>query len=224
MYCVYQHTAPNGKVYIGITGQNPLKRWNNGTGYSKNILFYRAIVKYGWDNIKHEILFDGLTEEEACKKEVELISKYQSNNPNYGYNLSIGGQSGCKGYKWNKNQKENLSKAHTGIKRSAEARKHIAEGKMGCKNPNWGKHPTERTLEIYREIRKKENLTEETRKRLSNSHKKPILCVELNLTFDSAKEAEETLHILSTSICKVLRKAKGHKTAGGYHWEYVERR
>lgn len=35
MYCVYKHTTPNGKVYIGITSKNPLKRWNNGIGYSK---------------------------------------------------------------------------------------------------------------------------------------------------------------------------------------------
>ena len=32
-YSVYKHTFPNGKVYIGITKQNPLKRWRNGTGY-----------------------------------------------------------------------------------------------------------------------------------------------------------------------------------------------
>jgi len=29
-YCVYKHTSPNGKMYIGMTGQNPEKRWGKG--------------------------------------------------------------------------------------------------------------------------------------------------------------------------------------------------
>ena len=32
-YCVYIHTAPNGKMYIGQTSQKPEARWNNGRGY-----------------------------------------------------------------------------------------------------------------------------------------------------------------------------------------------
>lgn len=93
-YSVYMHTCPNGKVYIGITSINPLKRWKNGQGYYKNDHFFKAIKNYGWDNIKHEILFVNLTEEEACQKEIELIASYNSNNPNYGYNNTIGGK-GC---------------------------------------------------------------------------------------------------------------------------------
>lgn len=30
MYTVYKHTTPSGKVYIGITGQKPERRWQNG--------------------------------------------------------------------------------------------------------------------------------------------------------------------------------------------------
>lgn len=91
MYCVYKHTTPSGKVYIGITQQDPKKRWQHGYGYVKNIVFYRAINKYGWDSIEHEVLFDGLTEEEAKKAEVELIAKYNSNDTRYGYNITAGG-------------------------------------------------------------------------------------------------------------------------------------
>ncbi len=68
-YCVYKHTSPNGKVYIGITRQNPIKRWMNGKGYAHNTHFYNAILKYGWSNFRHEILFTGLTREDACQKE-----------------------------------------------------------------------------------------------------------------------------------------------------------
>ena len=61
MYTVYMHICPNNKRYIGITGQVVEKRWNHGEGYSHQRLFYRAILKYGWDNIQHLIIKDNIT-------------------------------------------------------------------------------------------------------------------------------------------------------------------
>ena len=90
-YTIYKHTTPSNKIYIGITSRNPIKRWNNGNGYRKNIHFFRAIVKYGWNNIKHEILYTDLTEKEAKTKEIELIAQYNSTNINFGYNITKGG-------------------------------------------------------------------------------------------------------------------------------------
>ena len=90
-YCVYKHTAPSGKVYIGVTRQNPIARWQGGGGYKYNTHFYNAILKYGWDNFKHEILYTDLDKQEASKIEIDLISKYQSNNRDFGYNISPGG-------------------------------------------------------------------------------------------------------------------------------------
>lgn len=43
LYCVYKHTAPNGKVYIGITKQKPKYRWGRGSGYRTNEHFTRAM-------------------------------------------------------------------------------------------------------------------------------------------------------------------------------------
>ena len=40
------HIAPNNKRYIGITKQNPIKRWLYGKGYQKQDYFYNAILKY----------------------------------------------------------------------------------------------------------------------------------------------------------------------------------
>ena len=64
-YTVYKHTSPSGKVYIGITGIEPEKRWRKGWGYNHNTYFINAVKKYGWDNIKHEIIDTNLTKEEA---------------------------------------------------------------------------------------------------------------------------------------------------------------
>lgn len=92
-YSVYKHTTPSNKVYIGITRQRPERRWQNGYGYEKhgNIHWYNAIKKYGWNNIEHEILLSGLSEDEAKQKEIELIAFYDSTNRNNGYNISPGG-------------------------------------------------------------------------------------------------------------------------------------
>ena len=100
-YCIYKHILPreisgknNDMFYIGITSQEPERRWANGLGYAYNSYFYRAIQKYGWDNFIHEILFFGLTLDEANKKEIELIEFYNSTDRSCGYNLQTGGRNG----------------------------------------------------------------------------------------------------------------------------------
>lgn len=91
-YTVYCHTnIINGKKYIGITRQKPEKRWQNGYGY-ENTYFWNAIKKYGWDSFKHDILYSGLTKEEACNIEIELIAKYKTAEREFGYNIAAGGQ------------------------------------------------------------------------------------------------------------------------------------
>ena len=86
-YTVYMHIAPNGKRYIGITKQQPKSRWRGGSGYKRHTHFCNAIKKYGWDNIEHIILYSNVSREFAIKKEIELISKYKSNDKRYGYNI-----------------------------------------------------------------------------------------------------------------------------------------
>lgn len=87
-YRVYIHIFPNQKTYIGITRQTVEKRWRNGLGY-KNQPIYNQIKKYGWDNIKHIVLYENLSRQEAQLKEIELIQEYDSINN--GYNISFGG-------------------------------------------------------------------------------------------------------------------------------------
>lgn len=92
-YIVYKHISPSNKVYIGITCRSMEARASvNGHGYRKNEYFYRAIKKYGWDNFTHEILFANLTKSQACKRERELIAEYHSNDFNFGYNITAGGE------------------------------------------------------------------------------------------------------------------------------------
>lgn len=83
---VYKHTNQiNNKSYIGITCQKPIYRWGHeGHNYQFQTKFYNAILKYGWNNFSHEILFENLTKQEALEKETELINTY--NTVKEGYN------------------------------------------------------------------------------------------------------------------------------------------
>ena len=90
-WCLYMHTCPNGKKYIGITN-NIKRRWGAmGQEYHSCKNFYYAIRQFGWMNITHEVIISGLTKEEAGIKEQEYIKKYKSTNPRYGYNMTNGG-------------------------------------------------------------------------------------------------------------------------------------
>ena len=96
-YFVYKHTnLINNKCYIGITCQKPKYRWGNGAKYKTNKYFYQSILKYGWDNFTHEIIAANLTEADAKKLEQQLIEKFNSTNPNFGYNQTIGGEGNLK--------------------------------------------------------------------------------------------------------------------------------
>lgn len=91
-YSVYIHSFPNGKFYVGITSRPVEVRWGpKGAGYFEQPLIYRAIQKYGWNNIEHIIFASNLTKQEAIRMEIKLIDLLQANNRNYGYNISTGG-------------------------------------------------------------------------------------------------------------------------------------
>lgn len=137
-YIVYMHTVPNGRKYIGITCQQPEERWRGGFRYNYNKRFFAVIVKYGWDNIKHEILFKNLSQEEAERKEIELIEKYRTNQEEYGYNLTSGGK-GAPNCVVSLETREKLRAANTGRKVSEETRQNLSKARkgkcMGVDNP-----------------------------------------------------------------------------------------
>lgn len=152
-YIVYKHTTPSGKIYIGITSKKAKYRWGkNGNKYKKNKHFYSAILKYGWENIEHEILFENLTKEEACQKEIELIAYYRSNEREFGYNKSIGGEINM-GYHLSDETKKTISEVQKGKR-------------CGKDNPFYGKTHSKEQREKWSKERKGVPLSEERRKKL----------------------------------------------------------
>ena len=146
-YKVYIHKFPNNKVYIGITKANVNRRWKNGTGYKTQSLMWKAIQKYGWGNIEHQILYDNLTSEEAKEKEKELIKQYKSNDSNYGYNITNGGD-GVHGFHHNEETKRKLGLIWKGRHHTEETKKLMSEKAKGHK-------VNEKTLKALAENRKR---------------------------------------------------------------------
>lgn len=93
-YKIYIHKNKiNGKVYIGQTSADNVKRrFKGGYGYKSSPHFYNAIQEYGWENFDHLILEEGLTSEQADKREKFWIKAFDALNPKKGYNLRPGGK------------------------------------------------------------------------------------------------------------------------------------
>lgn len=91
-YTVYDLKFPNGKHYVGLTKQKPIRRWGcNGSGYKQQPV-YKYIKQYGWDNIEHNILASGLSMEEGRQMEKDYIWRF--NSIENGYNSADGGGTG----------------------------------------------------------------------------------------------------------------------------------
>ena len=90
-YTVYKLTDPEGKIYIGCTGKTVEERWNRGRGYRNYTPIRKAIVQFGWENFKKEILCEHLVKEGAEKLEKWFIAFYDSSDPAKGYNRFLGG-------------------------------------------------------------------------------------------------------------------------------------
>lgn len=130
-YIVYAHIFPNGKRYVGLTSQRLVDRYRkNGEGY-KGQMVYNAICKYGWHNVEHRVLYEGLTKKEAEQKEIEIIAEWKTNDRKYGYNRASGGAV---------NIPDELSKEKNRLA-------HIGKG-VGKDNHFFGRHHSDETKRI----------------------------------------------------------------------------
>ena len=248
-YCIYMHRfRDNGKVYIGQTCRKPEKRWGkNGKVYLNKRkdgtylqpLFARAIIKYGWDNADHIILFENLDKKSADRIEQICILLFRSNRPSYGYNCDAGG-GGTVGYKHTEEAKEKMRKPHYGVRgannpscnrvMSDEERKRRGESVKNriAKNghPMFGKHHSEESKRKNSESHVGHRHLEETKKKMSQTRKgrppfnyKSVFCFELNKVFLTIKEASIHTNANYSGIGKCCD--GNAKTAGKMHWRYA---
>ena len=237
-FIVYKHTnVINHKIYVGITCQKPNRRWRNGDGYKKNKHFYDSIQKYGWNNFKHEILYDNLTVEQATSIEQELIKKYNTTDKHYGYNNTTGGDIN---YNYSFEARQNMS----------EHNARCWSGKFGKDNPHSIPVICLETKQIFDSLReaseqlnidismiirvcKGKQLSAgslhfryykdydpniEYNLNTSKTRARKVICLETKHIFNSITEAESALHLsnISSACCDT------NKTRGNLHFKYLD--
>lgn len=235
-YTVYKHTFPNGKCYIGITMQTPERRFMNGKGYKDCPKMNAAILKYGWNNVEHELLFDGLSKQEAEAKEIELIVAY--NSIENGYNIEHGGNvPGTHSIE----TRRKISVAGKGKRkppRTEEQKAHLHDIFLGERNPFYGKHHAEETKTKHSDFMKgnqynrgnhhtdaykrwKSEQMREKYKDGGNPRCKAVCCVNAEgerRIFDSLRDAAKTM---SVSVGTMYRYVHSGKKYLGCKWGYA---
>lgn len=233
-WSVYRHiNLINGKQYIGITSQEPERRWgSNGCKYQKSY-FRNAIDKYGWDNFYHEIIFSGLSEKDAKYLEKLLIQAFNTKKPN-GYNMTDGGD-GTLGYipteetllkmsassksRWKNEEYKNkvITARHLpdSIYQSEEFKNKISSLVTGEKNPNYQHYWSDKMKQALREKQKNNPMYHNE----TNPNAKAIRCIETGEIFNCMKYAQEKYGLKSSGT--FTHAIKTGKTAVGFHWEYV---
>lgn len=202
-YTIYKHTSPSGKVYIGQTCQNVwIRQLHNGNGYKKNPIFWNAILKYGWNNIQHEIILEGLSKSEADYAETYLIRWYKLHGNSY--NVTDGGDGGHGVIPWNKGTHTGITPWNKGKARSIETKEKISQSKKGHK---YG--PQSKLHSLHK----------------AAAHKIPIIQVDiydpnLYITWKSAKDAQDKEGYNRKAICQCLKNKCVQ--AYGYFWFYPE--
>lgn len=252
-WCVYVHIFPNGKKYVGITGVGVEKRWGyKGRGYIGQIV-YNAINKYGWDNIKHKILKENITEQQAKELEKFYINKFDSFNN--GYNFTKGGE-GTVGVIYTESRRKKISNALKGrkiselcIEKNKQKRKPVYQidmytqkiinrfdsaqdaceklnlkEKSGIINCANGRNKTSYKY-IWRYVDNYDP-NEEYNLKHTQTNRIHMISVDDNSiinTYNSFAEAERKTKIKATNIYEACKTNGRQNTAGGFIWRYADK-
>lgn len=228
----------NGKRYIGqtIQGMEKRKREHKNCQHKAShryLSLYRAFIEFGFDNFDWEIICQANDKADLDDKEKYYIQCCKTMNPEFGYNMTYGGEGGAqpftirqkisfslKGRIKSEEEKEKISKAlkgkyaaekHNWWKKthSDETRNKMSIAQKGNKNHNYGKKASVETKEKMSLSRKGE---------LHWNHKR-VRCIETGNIFISSIEAMHKTGIDNSSIIKCCKWKR--TTAGGFTWEYV---
>jgi group I intron endonuclease len=118
IYSIYMLTSPSGKSYIGQSCRVEKRLIEHSTKQSRCTAISSAIVKYGWENFKIEILHNNLTVNDANLMENLCISEAHKTLAPAGYNLTSGGKNAV----FSAESKNRMSASQTG-KSMSEASK-----------------------------------------------------------------------------------------------------
>ena len=149
------------KVYIGKTIYKLKKRKRQhlcaAKSNSGNMLFHKAIRKYGEENFCWEVLDTVMFSDLLLDLEKFYIIKYNCKQPN-GYNLTDGG-GGVVGFTVSDETRKKMSEARMGHKMSDETKRKLSKANMGKR--------------LSEETKKKMSrpMSEDQKKKISKAHR-----------------------------------------------------
>jgi group I intron endonuclease len=199
---IYKATGPTGKVYVGQTVYTLKKRkgqhaFRAKKGDRRNA-FCIAILEHGFDNFTWTEIDAADTREALDEKERYWIARYDSMNPEKGYNGTDGGTYGIItaearrkiseaksggnhhffGKRFTEEHRRKIGEANKGKntwskgrKLSEEHKRKIGEAESGEKNHNFGKKFSPETRRKISEVQKGKKLSEETKRKMSEARK-----------------------------------------------------
>ena len=129
-YLIYALQSPSGRLYVGQTNNYNNRMRLHQREYSGCVAIRDAIQKHGWENIKHFILMEDLSLEEANYWEEHYISIFDCQAPN-GYNLTSGGDN----FEVSQITKDRMSVSGKAAHARPEVKANHKAAKMGDKNP-----------------------------------------------------------------------------------------
>lgn len=185
---LYELREPDGEVrYVGKTRtrlryrlQNHINVARTGRERSHRENWIRSVLDRGQRPIRVPV---ATVFGDGCRQEIEIITKYRAD----GVRLVSGtdGGEGVPGRKVSEETRRKISEASKGKKRSPEQRRRMSEGRSGkpgrrvgiderrrISEKLMGHAVSEETRKKMSEARRGKSLTEEHKRKLSESHKK----------------------------------------------------
>lgn len=136
----------NNKKYIGITTNSFAERYPHGIRAHHNPHLRNSVKKYGQENFEVVLLEKNVKDMETlCELEMKYIEKYDTCNPDKGYNKSLGGL-GVRQTERSEEHCRNLSRAKKGInplrnytpEQMARRNAKLSRALRGKNNPRYG--------------------------------------------------------------------------------------
>ena len=125
IYCITNKI--NGKRYVGQTSQKLCRRWGThlcNTKHGRGAHLNNAIRMYGRDNFTVAQIAEASNHPATDAAERAFIKIYKTTDPEFGYNLTTGGEAGKK---HTSIAIEKMRQAHKGILRTEEAKQKTSE-------------------------------------------------------------------------------------------------